>query len=80
VLVVAMLIIPASTAYLLTDNFPIKLILSAVAGITASIAGYFLAAWIDGSIAGAMTTVLGLEFIFAFLFSPLNGVAFKKLL
>lgn len=79
ILVVAMLIVPAATAYLLTDDFITMLLLSVCAGIAASAAGYYLAAWIDGSIAGAMTTMLGAEFMLAFLFSPLQGLVWKKL-
>ncbi|HXH19625.1 MAG TPA: metal ABC transporter permease [Chitinophagales bacterium] len=78
ILVVAMLIVPAAIAYLLTDNFPTMLLLSALAGILASAAGYFLAVWIDGSIAGAITVALGAEFLLAFLFSPLDGMMWRK--
>ncbi len=65
VLVVAFLIAPAATAYLLTDNLKTMLILSVVCGILAAIGGYYLAAWIDASIAGAMASVLGLLFAIA---------------
>ncbi len=77
ILVVAMLIVPAATAYLLTDNFPMMLILSSVCGIIAAIAGYYLAVFLDGSIAGSMTTILGIEFLIVFLFSPLEGIVWK---
>ncbi len=79
ILVVAFLIAPAATAYILTDNFKQMLFLSVLIGIIAAIGGYFLAGLIDGSIAGAMSTVLGLEFVLAMLFSPSQGIVFKKL-
>lgn len=78
ILVVAFLVAPAATAYLLTNNLRKMLALSSLFGILASILGYFLAAWIDGSIAGAMTTILGLQFLLAFLFSPSQGILFRK--
>lgn len=63
ILVVAFLIVPAAIAYLLTDNLKIMLILSVIAGILSAILGYYVALLIDGSIAGAMASVLGLLFI-----------------
>ena len=79
ILVVAFLIGPAATSYLLTDRFPIMLLLSAVIGVLTSISGYFLAAWLDSSIAGAMATMVGVFFTLAFLFSPSQGMLFKKI-
>lgn len=77
ILVVAFLIAPGATAYLLTDNFRKMLWLSAGVGLLISLAGYYLAVWLNGSIAGAMATVAGVIFMLAFLFSPSHGVAFK---
>jgi manganese/zinc/iron transport system permease protein len=74
ILVVAFIVAPPATAYLLTDNFKKMLIMSVALGIIASVAGYYLAVWIDGSIAGAIATVAGFEFALAFLFSPIQGV------
>ncbi len=74
VLVVAFLVGPPSIAYLLTDRLPVMLLLSSVAGILAAFGGYFLAVWIDGSIAGAMTVVLGFEFLLTFIFAPRYGL------
>jgi manganese/zinc/iron transport system permease protein len=72
ILVVAFLIAPAAIAYLLTDNLKIMLLLSVVVGILSAIGGYYLAWLIDGSIAGAMTTVLGLLFLVAFALSNMG--------
>jgi len=79
ILVVALLIAPAATAYLLTDNFKWMLLLSCAVGIIASIAGYYLAVWLDGSIAGAIATVCGVLFAVATLLSPSHGILFKTL-
>ncbi len=74
VLVVAMLIVPAATAQLLTRNMPVFLGLSMALGASSAVIGYYLARAIDGSVAGAMATVLGLMFLTAFLLSPTQGL------
>lgn len=79
ILVVALLIAPAATAYMLTDNFKRMLLLSSVAGILSAICGYYLAVWVDGSIAGAIATMAGVFFAIAVLFSPSQGLLFRKL-
>jgi len=78
ILVVALLVAPPSTAYLLTHDFKKMLILTAFLGIAISFGGYYMAAWMDGSIAGAMAIVSGVLFLFAFLFSPLHGIVLLK--
>lgn len=78
ILVVAFLIGPAATAYLLTENLQKMLILSVVCGIIGALGGYALAVWIDGSIAGAMAAVIGIEFMLVFLFAPPNGILLRK--
>ncbi len=79
VLVVAMLIVPGATAYLLTDRLHVMLALTVVIGAVSSALGYLLAARFDAAIAGAMTTVAGLLFAAAFLFSPAHGLVFRAL-
>ncbi len=74
ILVVAFLIGPAATAYLLTNRFEVMLILSAIIGVLTAISGYYLAVWLNGSIAGAMAAMVGFWFLLAFLFSPIQGV------
>ncbi|TAE46100.1 MAG: metal ABC transporter permease, partial [Bacteroidetes bacterium] len=65
ILVIAFLVGPAATARLLTQSLPRMLGLAVLFGILASVGGYFLAVWIDGSIAGAMAAVIGIEFVLA---------------
>lgn len=79
ILVVAMLIVPGATAYLLTDRLAVMLVLSVIVGILSAILGYWLAVLLDASIAGAMTTVAGILFAIAFLFSPSHGLVIKQL-
>jgi manganese/zinc/iron transport system permease protein len=78
ILVVALLIAPPATAYLLTHKFKIMLILAAGIGVLVAITGYYLAAWLDASIAGAMATMAGVFFFIAFLFAPQSGVWRRK--
>ena len=74
VLVVAMLIIPPATSYLLTRRLPIMLLWSTVIAAVCSLAGFHMAIWLDVSIAGAMVTVATFLFGLAFLFSPERGL------
>jgi len=69
ILVVALLIAPPATAYLLVDDFKKMLILTSFIGILISISGYYLAAWFDGSIAGAMAAMAGVFFGISFIIS-----------
>jgi len=72
ILVVAFLVGPAAVAYLLTERLPAMLLYAVLAGIIAAVGGYFLAVAIDGSIAGAMATVIGVEFIAAFVMTQVR--------
>lgn len=78
ILVVALLIAPPATAYLLTENLKKMMIISSLLGVVISAGGYYLAAWLDGSIAGAMATVAGFLFGLAFLFAPKEGILKRK--
>lgn len=74
ILVVAMLIVPAATAWLLTDRLGVMLWLSVLLATIASALGYGLATLIDGSIAGGIAVVSGVIFALALFFSPLHGI------
>ncbi|GIN60834.1 manganese transport system membrane protein MntD [Robertmurraya siralis] len=78
ILVVAMLIAPGASAYLLTDKLNIMLIMSALLGVAAAIIGYYLASWLDVSISGSMATVNGVIFAIFFFFAPHKGVLSKR--
>ncbi len=74
ILVVALMIAPAATAYLLTTNLKKMLALAMFFGIFSAISGYWLAHLLDASIAGSITTMLGLLFLAVYLFAPSKGV------
>lgn len=62
ILVVALLVVPPATAFLWTKSLMPLLKLTAAMGISISVLGYYLAYWIDSSIAGMMVTVAGVLF------------------
>ena len=71
ILVVAFLIVPPATAYLLTEDFRRMMLITAGLGVIISFAGYHLAVWLDGSIAGAMSVVAGVLFAGVFVWKVL---------
>jgi manganese/zinc/iron transport system permease protein len=74
VLVVAFMIAPPATAYLLTDRISRMLVYSALIGIFSAVSGYWLAHWVDASIAGSMATMTGVSFLTVYLFAPERGL------
>ncbi|MBD3258043.1 iron chelate uptake ABC transporter family permease subunit [candidate division GN15 bacterium] len=72
ILVVAMLIVPGATAYLLTSNLKLMLILSVAAGAVAAVGGFYGAAAMDASIAGMMTVVTGTVFALAVVYKVIT--------
>lgn len=67
ILVVAFLIAPPATAYLMTRNLKSMLIITAILGVIIAFAGYWLAYALNASIAGCMAMLSGLCFLIAFL-------------
>ncbi len=74
VLVVAFFIVPAATAYLLTDRLWVLLMMSAAIGAGGAVAGTRLALAQDLNIAGTVGTVLGFVFAVVFVFVPGRGL------
>src|SRR5690606_12042526 len=74
ILVVALMIAPPATAYLLTDRLTWMLIRRTVIGVVAAILGYWLGCCLDASIAGWMATMTGVLFGLAYLFAPERGL------
>lgn len=80
ILVVALMIAPASAAYLLTHRLPIMILLSAGIGMLSGVTGYFLAHLFDANIAGSIAMMAGVFFILAWLFSPTQGLIAQALM
>ncbi len=74
VLVVAMLITPGATAYLLTDKFDKLSIISVISSIISSLIGIYLSYWLDIAPGGSIVLVQTFIFLFAFLFAPRYGI------
>jgi manganese/zinc/iron transport system permease protein len=74
ILVVALMIAPPATAYLLSDSLPRVLLLSAATAAVAAVAGFWTAWLVDASIAGSMAAAAGVLFMLAFLLAPHRGV------
>lgn len=74
ILVVALMIAPAATAYLLTTNLKKMIGLACFFGVFSALSGYWMAHWLDASIAGSIATMLGFLFFLVYLFAPSKGV------
>ena len=74
ILVVALMIGPPATAYLLTNRLAHMLIASVVIGLMAAIGGYWVAHALDASIAGAMAGMIGVIFAIVYLVAPEHGI------
>ena len=74
ILVVAMLITPGATAYLLTDRFDRMTILAVISSSFSSILGVYLSYWSDIETGGSIVLVQTLIFLIAFLFAPRYGI------
>lgn len=74
ILVVAFMIVPAATAYLLTDNLKRMIVIAVGVGALSAVSGFALAYALDASVAGAMASMTGVFFAAAVLLSPLHGL------
>ena len=73
-LVIAMVVTPGATAYLLTDRFP-RLILIAVAiGTLSSLVGAYISFFLDGATGGVIVVLQTAVFLTAFVFAPKHGL------
>ncbi|WP_396126265.1 metal ABC transporter permease [Anaerobacillus sp. CMMVII] len=77
ILVVAMLITPGATAYLLTDRLSVMLVFSALFGVVSGVLGLFFSVIFDVSSGSMIVLIASLLFGLAFLFSPKQGVIWR---
>ena len=73
-LVIAMVVTPGATAYLLTDRFGRLIVLSIAIGATTSFVGAYLSYFLDGATGGVIVTLQTLVFLAAFFFAPKHGL------
>ncbi|MUL40657.1 metal ABC transporter permease [Streptomonospora sp. PA3] len=79
ILVVAMVVIPGATAYLLTDRFERMLLIAAAVSAAASVVGTYVSFHADIATGGAVVVAQACGFALAYLFSPRHGVAARLL-
>ncbi|MCK8828412.1 metal ABC transporter permease [Natroniella acetigena] len=78
ILVVAMLITPGATAYLLTDDLSEMMVLSGVFGLVSALVGLYLSFHLNVASGAAIVVVATSFFIIALLFSPQEGLLVSK--
>jgi manganese transport system permease protein len=79
ILVVAMLIIPGATAYLLTDRFGRMLVLAPTLSVLCSVIGIYLSYYLNTAPGGMVVLVQGSAFTLVYLFSPRQGLIGTRL-
>ncbi len=78
ILVIAMVVTPGATAYLLTDRFSRLLIIAIIIGAFTSAFGAYLSFYLDGATGGVIVTLQTLLFLLAFFFAPKHGLLSKR--
>jgi len=77
-LVIAMVVTPGATAYLLCDRFPRLILTSVIIGATTSFVGAYSSYFLDGATGGIIVVLQTLIFLAAFVFAPKHGLLASK--
>jgi len=73
-LVIAMVVTPGATAYLLTDRFPRLIAISVAIGAISSFIGAYISYFLDGATGGVIVVLQTLVFLAAFVLAPKHGL------
>lgn len=73
-LVIAMVVTPGATAYLLSDRFPHLLAIAVAIGALTSFVGAYISYFVDGATGGVIVTLQTLIFLMVFWLAPKHGV------
>lgn len=73
-LVIAMVVTPGATAYLLTDRFGLLIVIAVALGAVSSFVGAYISYFLDGATGGVIVTLQTLLFLIAFYFAPKHGL------
>ena len=73
-LVIAMVVTPGATAYLLTDRFPRLIVVSVIIGAGTSLVGAYASYFLNGATGGIIVVLQTLVFLTAFMFAPKHGL------
>jgi manganese/iron transport system permease protein len=74
VLVIAMVVTPGATAYLLTDRFGVMIAIAVALGATTSAVGAYISYFVDGATGGLIVVLQTLLFLVAFVAAPKHGL------
>jgi len=72
-LVIAMVVTPGATAYLLTDRFGRLIAIATAMGVTTSAVGAYVSFFLDGATGGLIVVLQTFIFLLAFIFAPRHG-------
>jgi manganese/iron transport system permease protein len=73
-LVIAVVVTPGATAYLLTDRFGMLIVLSVLIGTVTSVLGAYLSYFLNGATGGIIVLLMTAVFLTAFVFAPKHGL------
>jgi manganese/iron transport system permease protein len=73
-LVIAMVVTPGATAYLLTDRFGRLILISIALGMGTSFVGAYISYFLDGATGGVNVTLQTLLFVGAYMLAPNHGL------
>lgn len=79
ILAIAMIVVPAATAHLLSDRLPTMLGVSILHGLISAFVGMYVSIWAEVSSAGSIVVVGGVLYMLAFIFAPKHGVVSRRL-
>ena len=78
-LVIAMVVTPGATAYLLSDRFGFVILLATAIGAGTSLIGSYLSFFLDGATGGIIVVLQAIIFTLVFLFAPKHGFIASKI-
>ena len=78
-LVVAMVVTPGATAYLLTDKFPRLIAIASIVGATTCAIGGYASYFLDGATGGVIVCLQTSILLLVFLFAPVHGLLATRL-
>ena len=73
ILVIAMVVTPGATAYLLTDRFRNLLVIAVILGSATAAVGAYVSFFLDGATGGVIVSLQTALFLLAFFFAPKHG-------
>lgn len=77
-LVIALVITPGATAYLLTDRFPKLVLISSIIGAMTCFSGAYLSYFLDGATGGIIVVLQTALFLVALVFAPKHGILSQR--